>query len=113
MAGVAQASASKVWRPARTTTYNANPLTITPVKGFGTGRLFIYANAAGTIAIQQKPRNSTGLAFTMRTTDSYSVTAAGTTQVFDFNVRGDYAQAVFTPTVGAPTVFEFEATFLP
>lgn len=114
MAGVGQSSASKVWRPARTTTYNTTPLPITPVKGFGTGRLFCFANAAGTLSILQKPRNTgTTTTFTFRQTDSYSVAANGTTQVFDFNVRGDYAKVTFTPTAGNPTTFEFEATFLP
>lgn len=119
MAGVGQTSASKTWRPARSTTYNTTPLSITPCKGFGVGRLFCFSDAAGTLSIQQKPRNgtpggsSTSPSFSFRQTDSYTVTASGTTQVFDFNVRGDYAKVTFTPTAGNPTTFEFEATFYP
>lgn len=113
MGGLAQTARSDVWRPARSTTYSTTPLGITPVQGFGTGRLFIYSNKAGTVSILQKPRDDSSQTFTFRQTDSYSVAAAGTTQVFDFNVRADYCEVTFAPTGDDPTVWEFEATFYP
>lgn len=117
MAGVAQASASKTLRTALTRTVPVGTEVVAdpvPGKGFGVGRCFCFADLAGTLQISQAPKRSTsGTAVTFRRTDTFTVTASGVSQFFDYNVRGDYVKVTWVPTAGDPTVFEFMHTLNP
>ena len=83
-----------------------------PCLGWGTLRVWIYSDLAGTLNFLQKPqRVSASSMTTMRQTDTSSIAAASGASI-EFLITADYLGLAWTASV-APTVFELEAALYP
>lgn len=98
-------------------------LSIWPCKGWGTLRVWLFTNQAGTLRIYQKARSSpaipgvtpiAAISFpSFRQTDTRSVAASPTAMPFVFDLLSDLVRITFQATTTAPTTFEAAAELLP
>lgn len=119
MSGITQSSSNKIMRFLRTATPPVDTsetelCTGVPCGGYGSGRLWVYSNVAGTIKVYQKPRRLSASALTSyRQTDNIGVAAASSTMAaLNFDIRSDRLRVTFTATACAPPVFEASGELL-